>query len=309
MSRNPMLNDRAFGLDGEGGTALRERPTPAQEWQAAQRGGWPGATTASQEATWEQARRTGPLGPSGPVVTDSARMTVGGTASATLLMFGVLLVGAWWGWTQVTESPNPLRGRPGEPDVLADLDRPGILFGALIIGFGLAIVTAFVPKIARFTALPYSLAEGVLLGMISHLYDAQFAGIVVQAVLATFGVFLAMLLLYGLRVLRVTPRFTKGVIAATFGVVVVYVGSLLFSLVTGDRVSFLHDASPLSIGISVVVVVIASLNLVLDFDFIERGAERGLPRYMDWYGAFGLMVTLVWLYIEMLRLLSKLRSR
>ena len=151
-------------------------------------------------------------------------------------------------------------------------------------------------------------AAPALLGMISHLYDAQFNGIVLQAIVATFGVFLAMLALYGLRILRVTPRFVKGVIAATFGVVVLYVGAWLFSLFTDSTVSFLHDATPLGIGISVVVVVIAALNLVLDFDFIERGSQNQLPAYMDWYAAFGLVVTLVWLYLEMLRLLAKLRE-
>jgi uncharacterized YccA/Bax inhibitor family protein len=136
----------------------------------------------------------------------------------------------------------------------------------------------------------------------------QFDGIVAQAILATFGVFLAMLVLYGLRILRATPRFVKGVIGATFGIMFLYLGSLIFSLFTGSSPSFLTSASPLSIGISVVIVIVAALNLILDFDFIEKGAQRGLPAYMDWYAALGLMLTLVWLYLEMLRLLSKLRQ-
>lgn len=305
MSRNPILNDRAFEAPG-GGTALRERPTPAQEWEAAQGAAGRGATVqGAQEAAWG---RTQPSTPSGPIVTDGRTMSLGGVSSATLLMFAFILLGGWWGWTQVSESPNPFFPAPGEPEVIADLKSPGILIGALIIGFGLAIVTAFMPKIARFTAVPYSIAEGVLLGMISHLYDARFSGIVVQAIIATFGVFLAMLVLYGLRILRATPKFTKGVIAATFGIVALYLGSFIFSLITGAEVSFLNDAGPLGIGISVVIVIVAALNLILDFDFIEKGSQNGLPAYMDWYAAFGLVVTLVWLYLEMLRLLSKLRQ-
>jgi uncharacterized YccA/Bax inhibitor family protein len=121
-------------------------------------------------------------------------------------------------------------------------------------------------------------------------------------------VFLAMLVLYGLRILRATPKFVKGVMAATFGILALYLGSFVFGLITGNRVSFLYDATPLGIGISVVIVIVAALNLILDFDFIERGSKNQLPAYMDWYAAFGLVVTLIWLYLEMLRLLAKLRS-
>ena len=311
MSRNPILNDRAFESPG-GGTALRERPSPAQEWEAAQRTGGFGAGThtAWNQQQQEQTRPSTPQGPppSGPIVSDGRTMSLGGGSSATLLMFAFLLLGGWYGWTLVSESPN-LTQLPGEPDVIATLDSPGILIGALIIGFGLAIVTALMPKIARFTSIPYAIAEGVVLGGISHLYDAQFNGIVLQAIIATFGVFVAMLVLYGLRILRATPRFTKGVIAATFGVVVLYLGSWIFSLFSGNQISFLHDATPLGIGISVVIVIIAALNLILDFDFIEKGSQNQLPAYMDWYAAFGLVVTLVWLYLEMLRLLAKLRQQ
>jgi len=303
MSRNPILNDRAF-QPGGGGTALRERPPRAQEGVAAQRMGAATGAAAGQAAAWSRAQ---PQGPGGPIVTTGRTMSLGGVASATLLMFAFVLLGGWWGWTQVSETSS-FDPMTGETLTTATLDRPGVLFAALGIGLLLAIVTAFVPKIARFTAIPYSIAEGVLLGMISHLYDAEFSGIVLQAVVATFGVFLAMLALYGLRILRATPRFVKGVVAATFGVLVLYAGAWIFSLFTGDTVSFLHDASVLGIGISLVVVVIAALNLILDFDFIERGSQQQLPAHMDWYAAFGLVVTLVWLYLEMLRLLARLRQ-
>ena len=167
-----------------------------------------------------------------PHRTTGRAMTIGGVASATLVMFAFLLVGAWYGWTLVTETPvlNPL---PGEATATATIDSPLIVFGAMIGAFILAMVSVFKPKLARFTGIAYALLEGVFLGAISHLYNAQFDGIVAQAILATFGVFLAMLVLYGLRILRATPRFVKGVIGATFGIMFLYLGSLIFSLFTG----------------------------------------------------------------------------
>lgn len=294
MSRNPVLNDKAFTA-----TTAATGPSPAQEWEDAKRSGaGPRSTGVPHRVT--PAGRHEPLPAAGPA------MSLGGVASATLVLFAVLLVGSWWGWSQVSETAVALPG-PGQPDVVAELASPVVFYAALGVGFLLAIVTVAAPRAARFTAVPYALVQGAVLGMVSHLYDAELDGIVVQAVLATLGVLFAMLALYGLRVLRATPRFVKGVVAATFGVVVVYLGSFLFSLFTGNRVSFLHDATPLGIGISVVVVVIAALNLILDFDFIERGVQNRLPRHMDWYAAFGLAVTLIWLYLEMLRLLAKLR--
>ena len=292
MSRNPILSDKAFG-----DTAVDDRPTPAQEWQQAQN------TAAAPDAAFA----TPHTAPPGDVDRSGKLMSLGGVSAATLVMFAFLLVGAWYGWTLVTETPV-LEPLPGEATATATLDSPGIMIGALLLALGLALVTAFKPKVARFTAVPYALLEGVVLGAISHLYNVQFEGIVAQAILCTFGVFLAMLVLYGLRILRATPRFVKGVIGATFGIMFLYLGSFIFSLFSGSAPSFLTSASPLSIGISVVIVIVAALNLILDFDFIENGSKRGLPRYMDWYAAFGLMVTLVWLYLEMLRLLSKIRQ-
>lgn len=299
MSRNPILSDAAFGA----APATQGRPSPADEWRSAQAMGSAGtATSAGADAAFATAGA-----PSIPTVTTGRAMTVGGVASATLVMFAVLMVGAWYGWTLVTETPvlNPL---PGEPTATATIDSPLIVFGSLIGAFILAMVSVFKPKLARFTGVLYAGLEGIFLGAISHLYNVQFEGIVAQAILATFGVFLAMLVLYGLRILRATPRFVKGVIGATFGIMFLYLGSFIFSLFTGDAPSFMVSSSPLSIGISVVIVIVAALNLILDFDFIEKGAQRGLPAYMDWYAALGLMLTLVWLYLEMLRLLAKLRQ-
>jgi uncharacterized YccA/Bax inhibitor family protein len=232
-------------------------------------------------------------------------MTIGGTCSATALMLVVLVVGALFGWGQVTETTfQTTRGL----SKTAELTRPGWLIVGLVVGLGLAFLTAFRPHLAKFTALPYALAEGFVLGAISHLYDVQTNGIVIQAIIATVGVFAVMLLLYGLRVLRATPRFTKGVIAATVGVAAIYLVGFIAQLFGADLDIF-GSTSLLSIGFSLAVVAIASMNLILDFDFIERGTAEGLPKDMEWYGAFGLVVTVVWLYLELLRLLSKLDRR
>lgn len=314
MSRNPVLTDSAFGLDSTSAS-------PAEEWRRAQARGAGTATSAPPPTAPPPTGARAPVpgapssargpvpgrGPAGvePPPPGGKVMTMGGVASATLVMFVFILLGAWWGWTQVSPSDNPV---PGGPQVTAELNSPVVLFVCLFAAFGLAILTVFKPKLARFTAVPYALLEGVVLGMISALYNAQFEGIVAQAILATFGVFVAMAVLYGLRILRATPKFVKGVVGATAGIMVLYLGSFIFSLFSGGMPTFLTDASPLSIGISVVIVIVAALNLILDFDFIERGSEHGLPAYMDWYAAFGLVLTLVWLYLEMLRLISKLRQ-
>lgn len=299
MSRNPVLNDKAFG---EGTTD--QRPTPSQEWDAAQATG-AAQTGAAVPNAMPPTQAPTPSGPYAPTTTGRV-MTLGGVSSATLFMFAFLLIGGAWGWSQVAQGTAVLRV-DGTTTTPVDFSA-GILFGCLIGAFVIAMVTVFKPKFARFTAIPYALLEGVVLGMISHIYNAQWSGIVVQAVLATFGVFLAMLVLYGLRILRATPKFTKGVIGATFGIMFLYLGSFVWGLITGNPVSFMNDASPLSIGISVVIVIVAAMNLILDFDFIERGSKNNLPAYMDWYAAFGLVLTLVWLYLEMLRLLSKIRQ-
>ena len=150
--------------------------------------------------------------------------------------------------------------------------------------------------------------EGLLLGGISSLYNQRFQGLPLQAVALTFGVFMALLIVYRTGLIRATENFRLGVVAATGGIAIMYLLSFVLGFF-GVRMNFLHDSSPLSIGISLVIVVVAALNLVLDFDFIERGVENRAPKFMEWYAAFGLLVTLVWLYLEILRLLSKLQGR
>jgi uncharacterized YccA/Bax inhibitor family protein len=225
---------------------------------------------------------------------DYQAMTVGGTISATAVLLVVLLMGGGIGWTQVKTVEGQISS------------FPGWLLLPLLAALGVAILTIFKPRLARFTSPVYALLEGLVLGAISHAYEAQWNGIVVQAVGLTVAVLSIMLFLYGTRVIKVTDRLRTGIIAATGAVFVVYLVAMVFSLF-GVRVSFLNDGGPMAILFSLVVVGIAAMNLVLDFDFIERGAAAGAPKYMEWFGAFGLLVTLVWLYIELLRLLGNLR--
>lgn len=184
---------------------------------------------------------------------------------------------------------------------------PMILLGA-IGGFIVAIITFFKKEWAPITAPVYAVLEGLFLGAISSVFEYVYPGIVIQAVLLTFGVTACLLLAYATRAIKATQNFRLGVVAATGGIMVVYLISIVMSLF-GARVPFIHDSGPIGIGFSLFVVTIAALNLVLDFDFIEQGARAGAPKYLEWYAAFGLLVTLIWLYIEILRLLAKLNSR
>jgi uncharacterized YccA/Bax inhibitor family protein len=242
-------------------------------------------------------------GPPGLTAEPGETMTMGGVATATAVLIALVGVGAFFGWQQVEQ----VTYTNAFGDTVVETQIPGWTWLALFGALGVAIVTILKPGLARITAPLYALIEGVVLGAISAVYNAQFEGIVLQAVLCTMGVFLAMLFLYGTRIIRVTRKLIIGVIAATFGVFVVYLATALWSLFT-DTTPAIYDAGAIGIGFSLLVVAIAAFNLLLDFDFIERGTEAGLPKGMEWYAAFGLVVTLVWLYIEILRLLSKLRQ-
>ena len=325
MSRNPILSDKAFQEAAPGGVTTGG-PSPAEEWQRAQdlRAGTqgaggavappapgtpvppvgPGTAATGGAGTFRPGR--GPGVPTG-TVTDGKVMTMGGVASATFVMFAFLLLAAWYGWQAVDVVRQPGVDLNGQAVYSATFTSPGLLFVALFAALGLAVLTAFKPRFARVTGILYALCEGYVLGSISAYFGALYQGIVAQAVLATLGVFLVMLALYGLRVLRATPRFVKGVIAATIGIALMY-GVVLIANLFGFGEGFWTSGSPLGVIISVVVVIVAAMNLILDFDFIEKGSQNGLPRYMDWYAAFGLMVTLVWLYLELLRLLARLRQ-
>jgi uncharacterized YccA/Bax inhibitor family protein len=231
--------------------------------------------------------------PSARVVDDA--MSTTGVATATGVLFVLLLAAGYFGWNAVDASPE------------GTIDFPSWILIAILGGFGLAILVSFRPNLARPLAPVYALVEGVILGAISRVFESQWDGIVVQAVLATASVFAVMLFVYGTRLIKVTDRLRRVVIVATFSVMIFYLVSLLFSLF-GLSVPLVWDAGPAGILFSLAVIALAAFNLLLDFDLVTRGVEKGLPRSYEWYCAFGLMVSIVWLYLEILRLLAKLRQ-
>jgi len=180
------------------------------------------------------------------------------------------------------------------------------VFGGLIVG----IITIFKKEWSPITVPIYAILEGLAMGSISYMFNQAYEGIVMQAIGLTLGILASLLLAYRSGMIKATENFKLGVVAATGGIFLVYMASFVMSFF-GASISVLDptNSSLMSIGFSLFIIVIASLNLVLDFDFIEEGAKKGAPKYMEWYGAFGLLVTLIWLYLEILKLLSKLRSR
>lgn len=220
-------------------------------------------------------------------------MTLQGTVNKTALLLGLVFLAALWTWDRFFLYQDPKA-------VL-----PLIAIGG-IGGFVMALLTIFIKKIAAYTSPIYAVLEGVAIGGISAFYEAQFPGIVIQAVGLTFGTLACLLLAYRSGLIRPSENFKLGVVAATGAIALLYVVNMVMGFF-GHSIGFIHDSGPIGIGFSVVVVAVAALNLVLDFDFIEEGVAKGAPKYMEWYGAFGLLVTLVWLYLELLRLLSKMR--
>jgi len=221
-------------------------------------------------------------------------MTVQGTVNKTGLLLVLAALSAGWTWS-LWDPANPGAVSP-------------FILGGAIGGFVVAMVTVFKKNWAPITAPLYALLEGLFLGGLSAALEAQFSGIAFQAVCLTFGTLLGLLMAYRSGLIRATENFKLGIVAATGGIALVYLVSMVLGFF-GMNIPLIHESGPVGIGFSLVVVVIAALNLVLDFDFIEQGAARRAPKYMEWYGAFGLLVTLVWLYIEILRLLAKMRSR
>lgn len=235
---------------------------------------------ALSEETFQQA---------GGIRTASAEdsMTVSGTINKTGILFLILLLGASISWS----APSPL-----------------FVWGGAIGGFILAMVTIFKKEWSSITAPIYAGLEGLFLGAVSVMYEQAYGGIVFNAVLLTLGVFAAMLTAYRTGLITVTERFRTGVVAATGGIFLVYMASFILGFF-GINISLIHGTGLMGIGFSLVIVGVAALNLALDFDMIEKGAQSNAPKYFEWYTSFGLMVTLVWLYIEILRLLSKLQRR
>ncbi len=226
-------------------------------------------------------------------VPGSETMTLQGAVNKTIALLALVVIGAAYTWS--------LYYNQG-----ADAVQPWMV-GGLIGGLVFALITIFKAEWAPKTAPVYAVLEGLALGGISAFFEARFPGIVIQAVGLTFGTLFALLMLYKSRLIRVTENFRLGVFAATGGIALVYLVSFVGGLF-GWQMPVIHESGPMGILFSLFVVVVASLNLVLDFDFIERG-DGVAPRYMEWYAAFGLIVTLVWLYLELLRLLAKLRER
>ena len=233
--------------------------------------------------------RLGELANAGP-------MTLSGTVNKTGILLLCAVATAAWTWRLFVQAHQ-----------VADI-TPYLLVGS-IGGFLCAMVTIFKQQWSPVTAPIYALLEGLALGGLSAVFDLRYPGIAFEAVGLTFGTLFVLLLLYSSGLIKVTQKLRMGIIAATGGVMVFYLAEMLLGFFHVNYFNSVNNSSPLSIGFSLVVVAIASLNLVLDFDFIEQGVASWAPKYMEWYGAFGIMVTLVWLYLEMLRLLSKVRSR
>ncbi len=234
---------------------------------------------------------------SGTVVRrDGDAMTLVGTVNKTGLLLLLCVITATFAWSQIGFTAAGAVG------------AGPYLWGGAIGGLVLALVTTFKKEWSPVTAPLYALVQGFFLGAISAMYNHRFEGIVLQAVMLTIGTLFALLFAYRSGLIRATENFKLGVVAATGGIALLYLVTMGLGMF-GINVPYIHESGLIGIGFSLFVVVIAALNLVLDFDLIESGVEQNAPKHMEWYGAFGLMVTLVWLYVEFLRLLSKLQSR
>ena len=231
----------------------------------------------------------------GGAIDAANRMTLSGTVNKTAILLLCAVATAGWTWHLFVASH----------DVSA---VSGLMMLGLIGGMVLAFATIFKKEWAPVCAPLYALLEGLALGGISAIFEMRYPGIAFEAVGLSFATLFVMLFLYKAHVIRVTKKFMIGVIAATGGIMLFYIVEMLLGFFGIHMFASLNGSGPIGIGFSLLIVGVAALNLVLDFDFIEQGVTYGAPKYMEWYGAFGIMVTLVWLYLEMLRLLSKINS-
>jgi uncharacterized YccA/Bax inhibitor family protein len=222
-------------------------------------------------------------------------MTIDGTIARTMILLAILVGAGTFGWMSVDHTATTAQ-------------FPGWLFIAAIAALGVAIVTIRKPQLAMWSAPAYAVLEGLVVGAISGVYDAVYKGIVLEAVLLTLGVFALMLVLFLSGTIRNTPKFQKAMMLALGSILVVYLGSFIFSIFGSTPTFISADSSLLGIGFSIVVVIVAALTFIIDFDQIRVGVAAGAPKYMEWYGGFGLLITLVWLYLEILRLLARLRN-
>ena len=223
-------------------------------------------------------------------------MTLQGTVNKTGILLALLVICAFYTWNIFFQTGNPAAVMP-------------LALGGAIGGLIFALITIFKKTWAGITAPIYAGLEGLFLGGISAIFEAQYPGIVIQATGLTLGTLASLLLLYKMGIIKPTENFRLMIVSATMGIGILYLISFVMNMFGSTGIGFIHSNGLFGIGFSLFVVAIAALNLVLDFDFIEQGAEQGAPKYMEWFGAFALMVTLIWLYLEMLRLLAKLRSR
>lgn len=240
-----------------------------------------GAASAGTDATMQTVTP--------PLAEEGERMTIGSVVTSTAVLLILVMAGAAWGWANATL-----------------VQRWYWLF--LIVLLGLVVLTVLRPRLAVFTGIVYALGEGAFVGSISRVYETFYDGIILQAVLATLAVFVAMLVLYAARVVRVTEKFRSVVLIATGGIALFYLFSWILSLF-GAGIPVLSGAGTPALVFSVVVLIVAALNLLFDFSVIEEGIAAGAPRAFSWFAAFGLMVTIIWLYVEILRLLAILARR
>jgi len=219
-------------------------------------------------------------------------MTVSGTINKSFLMLVLLIASAAITWIMTFNGQNPMM----------------LTIGGAIVGFILVLIATFKPQSSGYLAPGYAIFEGLFIGGISAIFEVMYPGIVIQAVSCTFVTFMVCFGLYKYEIVKVNEKFRSVVIAATLAIATYYLISWLLTLFTSFQPVH-YGNSMMRIGISAIVIIVAALNLFLDFDQIEKGVQQKMPKYMEWYGAMGLMITLVWLYIEFLRLLSKISSR
>jgi len=228
------------------------------------------------------------------VAPEGERMTLSGTVNKTAILLALVLITAMYTWGRFYSTQDPAAIMP-------------LLWIGAIGGLLVCLVTVFKKEWAGVTAPIYALLQGLVIGGLSAIFEVRYSGIVIQAVGCTFGTLACLLLAYKSGLIKVTERFKLGVVAATGGIALIYLVGMVMSMF-GKPIGFIYQGGTIGILFSLFVVTVAALNLVLDFDFIEAGAQQGAPKYTEWYGAFGLTVTLIWLYLEFLRLLSKTRK-
>ncbi len=224
-------------------------------------------------------------------------MTLGGTVNKCLILLAIVIATAYATWSHLyaTDALGKVVG------------FPKWYYAGIVLALITSLVIIFKPNLAPILSPFYAVLEGLTLGLFSLSFESQYPGVVILALTGTLCVFIALLGVYRLKLIKPTENFKLGVIAATGGIFFIYLASFVMQYF-GMTMPYLHESGPIGIGLSVVFVVLASLNLVLDFDFIERGVDRGAPKYMEWYAAFGLLITLIWIYIELLRLIAKLQE-